>query len=122
MRNAKVLLAIILVVLCLAPTPGDIGGCGQAPDILDARAFFTNKKRIDCSRCKECGLISHTCDDACDDNAAVKSSFPTDCVPLVHDGEVCLHALEYASCGDYEGYVADSSPASPSECNFCPPR
>lgn len=118
----KLLLAVIALLFCAAPTPGDIGGCGQAPDILDPGAFFANKKRIDCERCDECGLVSNACDTACDPKAGHKTKFPTDCVPLVHDGEVCLHALQYASCDDYEGYMADQSPSSPSECNFCPPR
>jgi hypothetical protein len=114
--------AIVLSFLCAAPTPGDVGGCGQAPDILDAPTFFANKKRIDCTRCDDCGLVSQTCDQACNGKPPAVQTFPEDCVPLVHDGEVCLHALEYASCDDYTGYMSDSAPSAPSECNFCPPR
>lgn len=121
-RVPKALLALALLLFCAAPTPGDIGGCGQAPDILDAPTFFANKKRIDCERCSECGLLSDTCDEACSQSAAPSVAFPTDCVPLVHDGEVCLRALQYASCDDYAAYVDDTSPSVPSECNFCPPR
>jgi hypothetical protein len=50
----------------------------------------------------------------------VQTAFPDRCVPLVHDGEVCLRALQYASCDDYRAYVSDVSPSVPTECNFCP--
>jgi hypothetical protein len=110
------------LVFCTAPTPGDIGGCGQRPDLLDAPTFFANKKSIDCSRCNECGVLSKACDRACDDQQAILLSFPKDCFPLVHDGEVCLRALQYASCDDYASYMDDSAPATASECNFCPPE
>jgi hypothetical protein len=121
-RVSKLGLGLLLLLFCTAPTPGDIGGCGQNPDILDAPTFFANKKRIDCSRCLDCGLTTQTCTTACDDNAPFDTQFPKDCVPLVHDGEVCLHALQYASCDDYATYVADSAPATPTECDFCPPE
>jgi hypothetical protein len=116
----KAALALLLLLFCTAPTPGDIGGCGQNPDILDAPTFFANKKRIDCSRCSECGLFTKTCSDACDDSQSFDQAFPKDCVPVVHDGEVCLHALSYASCDDYASYVDDGAPQTPTECDFCP--
>lgn len=118
----KLALAALVVVFCMAPTPGDIGGCGQSPDLLDAPTFFSNKKSTDCSRCKECELISDTCDHACDDDYPVATAFPKGCYPLVHDGEVCLRALRHASCDDYAAFAADSSPTTASECNFCPPE
>lgn len=121
-RLQRVLLGVVLLVFCAAPTPGDIGGCGQSPDLLDAETFFGNKKRIDCERCLDCGLASDACVAACDAQASFPSSFPEDCVPLVHDGEVCLRALQHASCGDYESFMDDQSPQTPSECEFCPPR
>ena len=119
---ARLALALVVLLFCTAPTPGDIGGCGQSPDILDASTFFGNKKRIDCNRCEDCGLVSATCVKACDDNQPFDSSFPTDCVPLVHDGEVCLRALQHASCSDYQGYVDDNAPTTASECDFCPAK
>lgn len=120
--SGKAALGLALLLFCTAPTPGDIGGCGQSPDILDAPTFFANKKRIDCSRCDECGLVSNACQAACDEGEPTLDSFPKDCIPLVHDGEVCLHALQYASCDDYASFMADQAPSTPSECNFCPPR
>ena len=114
------MLGLVLVLFCTAPTPGDIGGCGQAPDILDAPTFFANKKAIDCSRCDDCSLASDACDAACDDKQPIQRAFPPGCVPLVHDGEVCLRALQYASCNDYMTYMDDHAPATASECNFCP--
>ena len=47
--------------------------------------------------------------------------FPEGCDPIVHDGEVCLNALEAAGCGDYEAYVKDGEDRqAPNECRFCP--
>lgn len=119
-RWALLLLALAVGLFCAAPVPGDIGGCGQTLQALDARTFFTLKKQIDCQRCTECGLISNACQTACDPKQAVAQSFPVDCYPLVHDGQVCLDALQTASCGDYAGYMDDRYPTVPSECDFCP--
>jgi hypothetical protein len=116
----RVLLAAGVALLCAAPTPGDIGGCGQRAELLDPPIFFASKQRIDCVRCKECELDSLHCADACKRVPPAQRDFPEGCFPLVHDGEVCLRALRYASCDDYAGYVSDTQPTVPSECNFCP--
>jgi hypothetical protein len=114
-------LACFAFLFCTAPTPGDIGGCGQKPAELDPGIFFASKAYIDCQRCGECGLTSNACKNACDDDpTAYPSSFPDRCLPLVHDGEVCLRALLSASCSDYGEYTRDDSPTVPTECNFCP--
>lgn len=118
----KLGLALIVLLFCMAPTPGDIGGCGQSPDLLDAPTFFANKKLIDCSRCDECGFDESACSKACTDEYPIATAFPKDCYPLVHDGEVCLRALRHASCDDYASYVDDFAPSTPSECNFCPEK
>lgn len=118
----RVLLAAIVGLLCAAPTPGDVGGCGQEAALLDAPTFFVNKKLTDCRRCDECGLITNACLEACDETVPFDRDFPDGCLPLVHDGEVCLRALRHASCDDYAGFVSDHAPTTPSECNFCPPR
>jgi hypothetical protein len=113
-------LAALLAVAAMAPVVGDIGSCGQDAEDLDAFKFFYVKASIDCERCTECDLKSHACDDAC--NPAPKATeFPPRCYPLIHDGEVCLHALEVASCAEYEGFMSDEAPTTPTECNFCPP-
>ena len=91
-------------------------------EILDAPTFFANKKARDCRQCQKCGLTTQSCRDACDTTVPYDTEFPEDCVPLVHDGEVCLRALLYASCDDYVGYMDDAAPTTASECNFCPPR
>ncbi len=108
------------MLFCLAPTPGDIGGCGQAAADLDPGVFFASKQAIECSRCRECGLSTTACERACA-GEAVEDEFPDGCFPLVHDGTVCLRAMTQASCEDHEKVVADL-PSVPSECNFCPPR
>jgi hypothetical protein len=114
-----VLLGIALALLCAAPTPGDVGGCGQTPQPLDAPAFFAAKAAIDCTQCLDCGYTSDFCVRACS-GEPTESAFAVGCAPLVHDGQVCLRALEAATCADYESYAADVARAAPTECLFCP--
>ena len=119
-ERARIALTGLALLFCMAPTPGDVGGCGQKPAELDAKIFFESKASIDCQRCQECRLSSRACERACDSSSALSTQFPDRCVPLVHDGEVCLRALQYASCDDYRAYVSDVAPSVPMECNFCP--
>jgi hypothetical protein len=111
---------LFAVVFGMAPTVGDIGSCGQSVDDLDAPTFFVVKGNTDCRRCNECGLTGPVCDEAC--NGTGPKAFAAGCQPLVHDGEVCLDALLYASCSDYATFVDPTNPRSPSECQFCPLR
>jgi hypothetical protein len=116
---ARGLLLCGIALLCTAPTPGDVGGCGAQARELDEGAFFATKVEIDCLRCTECDLSSAICTDACEGKSQAEE-FPADCVPLEHDGRVCLRALLAASCNSYRDYVDDRSPEVPTECNFCP--
>jgi hypothetical protein len=118
--RAQIALAVLAFVFCTAPTPGDIGGCGQRPQELDPQIFFLSKASIDCQRCDECGLDTKSCQTACNNPDSYPMTFPDRCLPLVHDGEVCLRALLNASCGDYAEYMSDQAPTVPTECNFCP--
>ena len=115
-------LLLAVCLMCLAPTPGDIGGCGQAAELLGARQFFQKKRELDCRACTKCGVESRLCDGACDAEAEPDTEFAHACFPLVHDGEVCLRALRYSSCAEYETYLQDEQPQTPTECNFCPPK
>jgi hypothetical protein len=117
-NKVQALTMLIAVVFGMAPTVGDIGSCGQAPDALDAPTFFDLKARTDCTRCSDCGLRTKRCASACND--VPDQTFPAGCEPLVHDGEVCLRALLHASCSDYTSFVNDAAPTAPSECQFCP--
>lgn len=111
---------ISTALLCLAPTVGDIGSCGQSAVELDATKFFRAKEAIDCAACRECSLDSPLlCAVACD-GVTDAQSFPEGCLPLVHDGEVCLNALRSASCEDMATYLDSRAPTIPFECNFCP--
>jgi hypothetical protein len=110
----------LAALLCLAPAPGDIGGCGQTARDLDPEAFFASKQGIECSRCRECGLRTPACVVACG-LGPIPNEFPPGCFPLVHDGTVCLRALTQASCAEHRKVVAEP-PRVPSECNFCPPQ
>ena len=117
-KATHALTIFLAVVFGMAPTVGDIGSCSQDVDPLDPAAFFAVKARIDCTRCGECGFSGKACQTAC--SAPPPTSFPHGCRPLVHDGEVCLHALIHASCDDYASYIDESRPTAPSECQFCP--
>ena len=111
-------MALVAVFFLAAPTAGDIGGCGQKAEDLDAAKFFDAKQTVDCRRCNECHLVSDACERAC--GATIAIQFPKGCYPLVHDGEVCLESLERAGCGDYQSYMADQGATIPTECDFCP--
>jgi hypothetical protein len=121
-RLEILVLGLLAGLFCAAPVPGDVGGCGQPTQTLDPGVFFATKKTIDCDRCRECDQTTQTCGRACDTSEPVPETFPEGCVPLVHDGEVCLRALLAASCDDYASYVDDRAPSAPTECNFCPVR
>jgi hypothetical protein len=119
-RGEVARLALVALFFLAAPTAGDIGGCGQAAEDLDPVKFFDNKQTIDCQRCTACGITSNACTLAC--GPALPITFPPRCYPLVHDGEVCLDALQVASCVAYQTFMADQAATIPTECDFCPPR
>jgi hypothetical protein len=119
---ARLAIAFVATLGCMAAVPGDIGGCGQDADELDPVGFFASKKRIDCEQCRRCGLVSATCLLACDEEQPLPEEFPPGCVPLVHDGEVCLNALHAATCRAYEQFIVDEGSQVPTECDFCPGR
>lgn len=109
----------VFAVLCMAPTAGDVGGCGTEPAGLDRDVFADSRKDLDCKRCTECSLTTQRCARACNLVAPPDTSLPTTCNPLYHDGEVCLRALDSSSCDTFATYVDDLAPAIPSECQFC---
>ncbi|MFT3771904.1 MAG: hypothetical protein QM820_41375 [Minicystis sp.] len=111
-------LALVAIFFLAAPTAGDIGSCNQTAVDLDAAKFFDAKQTVDCKRCDACGLTSGACQLAC--GPAQPAAFPKGCYPVVHDGEVCLDALQAASCADYQSYMADQGATIPTECDFCP--
>jgi hypothetical protein len=117
-RPARVLLGFVLLSFCAAPVPGDVGGCNQSPEELDPAAFFASKASVDCQHCQDCAFQTEACTRACEGTGQME--FSRDCLPLVHDGEACLRALDVASCSDYRAYVRDVSPSIPTECAFCP--
>lgn len=115
-------LALVALFFLAAPTAGNIGSCSQQAEDLDPVKFFDAKQTADCKRCIECGLTSNACTLAC--GPSLPLTFPEGCYPLVRDGEVCLDALEIASCTEYQSYMADQAATLPTECDsyFCPPR
>jgi hypothetical protein len=112
-------LAAILLLFLAAPTAGDIGSCGESPADLNPVKFFVAKENIDCGMCSECGMVTLACERACDAKPN-QTGFPLGCFPLIHDGEVCLNALEASGCDEYRGFMADEGATVPTECNFCP--
>jgi hypothetical protein len=117
--GARLGVVILLGVLCMAPTAGDVGGCGTDVIALDPDAFAIARKDVDCTRCKECGLSAPRCQRACDLVIPPDTNLPRTCKPIQHDGDVCLRALRAASCQAYATYVDELAPATPSECEFC---
>jgi hypothetical protein len=113
--------AVVLALLALAPTVGDIGSCGQSPDDLDPIKFFQAKGGIDLSMCDECSILTERCEKLRFGHIEA-TEFAPGCFPHVHDGEVCLNALLASDCDDYAKYMADVGATVPTECNFCPPR
>lgn len=108
-----------LAVLCMAPTAGDVGGCGAVVTEMDREQFAFDRKELDCRRCGECALASGRCGRACDPAAPPDTTLPDTCRPLSRDAVVCLRALAAASCDAFASYVADVAPALPTECEFC---
>ena len=111
-------LALAILFFTAAPTAGDIGGACSAQNDLDPVKFFEVKQSTDCARCLSCALTTQACEKVCTTPPAL-SAFPYGCEPLEHDGEVCLDALQSASCGAYAGYMADVGGTVPTECDFC---
>ena len=118
-RREIAIAAIVAVVVLPAPTVGDVGGCGKTATALDPNVFAHARKVLDCRRCSECGIANDRCKRACDTSAPSDTVVPATCHPLLHDGEVCLRALQAASCDDYATFVDDVAPSIPSECDFC---
>ena len=114
-------LALLALFFTTAATAGDIGGCGQPENDLDPGKFFATKQSVDCQRCQECQISTRLCQRSCDVGLIIRD-FEPGCVPLEHDGEVCVDALAAASCADYESFMADSEATAPTECQFCPLR
>lgn len=121
-RRSFVLVGVALALFCMAPTPGDVGGCGREPEPLNERSYAEVRRRTDCTRCAECGIATERCADACRTDVAAPIGFPPGCEPLVRDGEVCIRALQAASCERYTEYLSDLSPTVPTECEFCRAR
>jgi hypothetical protein len=113
------LVVVFLAALCMAPTAGDIGGCGKQAVDLDPDDYAFARKNEDCKRCRECGTASARCVRACDPAKVPDVQLPPTCKPVFHDGEVCLRAIGAVSCEKFATYVDDVAPATPGECDFC---
>jgi hypothetical protein len=111
--------AAVVLVFCMAPTAGDVGGCGKSAVELQEDDYNYSRKVLDCQRCRECALASARCTQACDSAIDGYVLFPKTCRPLRHDGDVCIRALRAASCDRYARYVTDDGAETPSECDFC---
>jgi hypothetical protein len=103
----------------MAPTVGDVGGCGRQATELDGEDFAYARKEEDCERCEECAITTERCRRACDESRLPDVALPSTCRPVRRDGEVCLRALRAASCETFASYVDDVAPRTPSECEFC---
>ena len=119
MRRTHVLVCAVLGALTMAPTVGDVGGCGKDVTELDRQQFADARKLEDCERCTECSIGTDRCQRACDKTKPSDVVLPQTCRPLFHDGEVCLRKLASVSCDTYATYVDDFAASVPSECEFC---
>jgi hypothetical protein len=111
--------AAVALVLGAGPTVGDIGSCSDTATLLDIKTFEAERKELDCDRCRQCGFMTDYCAQACNPTLPSGVVIPSTCFPLTHDGQVCLDALEAASCAAYASFVADVDPTTPTECEFC---
>jgi hypothetical protein len=118
-RRDLALCAVLALVFGAGPTVGDVGSCSDQATALNLASFQAERKAVDCLRCKQCGLMTKTCTNACNPAAPSDVQWPSTCLPLEHDGVVCIDALEVASCSAYAAYVSDSAPTVPTECDFC---
>ena len=119
MKRSFLVVGVFLGLLCMAPTAGDIGGCGKEATDLDAEDYAQARKSEDCDRCRECGITTERCKRACDPTKAPEIALPQTCKPVRHDGEVCLRAIDTVSCEKFATYVDDFAAATPGECDFC---
>jgi hypothetical protein len=113
------LVAAAAALFCMAPTAGDVGGCGKTAVELEEGDYNYTRKIVDCDKCRTCELATARCTRACDGPIDGYVRFPETCRPLRHDGDVCIRALRAAPCDAYARYVADEEPETPSECDFC---
>ncbi len=118
-RRELAVAALVAVLFTAAPTPGDIGGCGDSAVEVAPERYEAARKRLDCEKCGACGISNARCASACDADAAPVIALPATCRPLEQDANVCLRALLAASCSDFATYVDDVVPETPSECDFC---
>ena len=118
-RRTLALCAVLALVFGAGPTVGDVGSCGDQAAALDLATFLAERKAADCQMCRQCGLTTQTCLNACNPGAPSSVSWPSTCYPLQRDAVVCIDALLAASCGAYASYVSDTSPTVPTECDFC---
>ncbi len=112
LRRLPLLVITVLALFCMAPTAGDIGGCGSEVQALDPTVFAGARKELDCRRCAECSVSTARCKSACDPNKPPDTAIPKTCEPLFHDGEVCLRRLDAVSCDVYKTYVSDVAPST----------
>ncbi|MGH7296756.1 MAG: hypothetical protein ACRELB_17585 [Polyangiaceae bacterium] len=118
-RTEVAAVAVLAAIFGAGPTVGDVGSCGTSATPLDEKTFVADRKALDCTRCRQCGLTTKTCADACDPGKPGTVAWPATCYPIEHDGQVCIDALEAASCSEYAAFVSDVAPTTPSECDFC---
>ena len=113
------LIGVVSVLFLMAPTVGDVGGCGVTAQPLTQAQFAHARKLEDCKRCSQCTLGSQRCLASCDAGVPEDIAFPDTCKPLYQDGLVCIRALAASSCDDYARYMDDTAPEVPTECEFC---
>lgn len=107
---------VMLVLLCMGPAPGEVGGCGEANIAADAEDFCRHSGYWECERMRQRGDI----DDAqeCVDDVFVsceEAQWPFTCgpnYPTHAEAQACIDELMFADNLDVE--LADIP-----ECSLC---
>jgi hypothetical protein len=94
----RLLLAAALLVLCMAPTPGAVGGCGgdELDEPADVREYCAEREQLVCVRRYLRNEFSARDRDTCRYDAierCMSRAFPDDCRPTQRVANACLNAL-----------------------------
>ncbi|MEZ4323895.1 MAG: hypothetical protein R3B40_01690 [Polyangiales bacterium] len=87
-----------LALLLMGPAPGEVGGCGQDPFIVEAETFCRDQSAWECRRAEARGEVSGDELAACFDaipNACEGATWPPTCLPRPTSlqTDACLAAL-----------------------------